>query len=226
MIARPTDSRTSILDAAEELFAARGFAATTIKQIGEKSGQNTSLIYYYYDSKATLYKHVLDRLFGDIVAEGTARIEDRNDPESVVRAIVGSQIAVLSRHAHLPALVTREILDSNASHAEHGIRTLTAALFDRLRDAVERGQTAGIFRRELDPRFSAISTVAQVAYLMLARPIAGIVLGRGPGGPNAEDLRAFGAHAADFALAALRRPGASEAPPARAAAGPPEAPLL
>lgn len=224
MIDRAADSRTSILDAAEQLFAERGFAATTIKQIGEKSGQNPALIYYYYDSKATLYQHVLNRLFSDIIAEGSARIEEHNDPESVVRAIVASQVAVLARHEHLPALVTREILDSNAAHAEQGIRTLTATLFDRLRDAVERGQKHGRFRAELDARFAAISTVSQVAYLMLARPIAGVFLGRGPGGPSLDDLRAFGAHAAEFALAALRRPDAASSMVAPRTSVRPEAP--
>jgi hypothetical protein len=48
--------------------------------------------------------------------------------------------------------------------------------------------------------------VAQVGYLVLASPIAGILLGRGPDGPTPEDVRAFGRHAAGFALAALRSP--------------------
>lgn len=204
MISKPPETRTAILDAAEELFAERGFAGTTIKQIGERADQNPALIYYYYDSKATLYEHVLNRLFRDIVDEAAARTEASNDPESVVRAIVASQIAVLSRHARLPQLVTREILDSNAAHAEPGIRVLAATLFEKLRLAIERGQRAGQFGSALDPRFAAISVIAQVAYLMLARPIAGVLLGRGPSGPAPDDIRAFGAHAAEFALAALK----------------------
>lgn len=224
MISRRTDSRTAILDAAEALFAERGYSATTIKLIGEKSGQNPALIYYYYDSKATLYEHVLNRVFRDIVAEGSARTDERGDPESVVRAVVASQVAVLARHRHLPALLTREILDSNASHAEQGIRTLAATLFERLRLAVESGQRAGIFRAELDPRYAAISVVAQVAYLMLARPIAGILLGRGSAGPNDADLREFGLHAAEFALAALRRSSTPASLPFQPASLP-EAPI-
>ena len=73
MIARATDARTAILDAAEQLFAELGFSATTIKRIGEKSGQNTALIYYYFDNKATLYRHVLNRILEELAGEGGAR---------------------------------------------------------------------------------------------------------------------------------------------------------
>ena len=47
------------------------------------------------------------------------------------------------------------------------------------------------------------SVVAQVGYLVLASPVAGILLGRGPEGPTADEVKAFGQHAAAFSLAAL-----------------------
>lgn len=204
MTAKPSDARTAILDAAELLFAERGFAATTIKRIGEKSGQNPALIYYYFDNKATLYRHVLDRIFGEIVREGGQRTAGQADPEQVVRGVVASQVAVLSRRAHLPSLLARELIDWKAANAEPGIRVLASTLFDRLRSAIQEGQRTGQFRSSLDPTFAAISVVAQVAYLLLARPIVGVLLGRGVSGPTPADFQAFADHAAEFSIAALR----------------------
>ena len=57
-----THTAELILDAAERLFAEKGFDATTIKDIAAESRQNSALIYYYYDSKATLYRHVIVRI--------------------------------------------------------------------------------------------------------------------------------------------------------------------
>ena len=66
-----------ILDTAERLFATRGFTATTIKLIASESKQNSALIYYYYDSKATLYRHVLERVVGKISSEAsTSRVRE------------------------------------------------------------------------------------------------------------------------------------------------------
>jgi AcrR family transcriptional regulator len=198
-----------ILDAAEKLFASRGFSATTIKMIAAESQQNSALIYYYYDSKATLYRHVIERVVGKIASEAASRISKNSDPESVISAVVESQVAVLAANPHLPILLARELIDWKAAHAEPAIRSLSGGLFERLRGAIEAGQQNGTFSRQINSRFAAISVVAQVGYLVLASPVAGILLGRGPEGPTAEDVKAFGRHAAGFSLAAL---GAFENP--------------
>ncbi|HEX6315132.1 MAG TPA: TetR/AcrR family transcriptional regulator [Gemmatimonadaceae bacterium] len=175
--------------------------------IAAESGQNSALIYYYYDSKATLYRHVLERVVRRIGDEASLRIQPDSPPEQVIEAVVDSQVAVLAANPHLPVLLARELIDWKAAHAEPAIRALSAGLFERLRAAIELGQQEGLFTPTIDPRFAAISVVAQVGYLVLASPIAGILLGRGPHGPTTEDVRAFGAHAAAFSLAALRRSG-------------------
>jgi len=64
-----------------------------------------------------------------------------------------------------------------------------------------------MFRRDLSPRFAAISAISLVPYVHVATPAVGILLGRGEGGPTAEALEAYGRHAADFVLAALAAPG-------------------
>ena len=199
-----------ILDAAERLFATRGFSATTIKTIATESNQNSALIYYYYDSKTTLYKHVLERVIGRIAAEAASRISTESGPEEVVTAVIQSQVAVLAANPHLPILLARELIDWKAAHAEPAIRALSTGLFERLRAAIEGGQRQGIFSKEVNSRFAAISIVAQVGYLVLASPVAGILLGRGPEGPTREDVKAFGEHATALSLAGLRGFGKAE----------------
>ena len=200
------DTAERILDAAERLFAGRGFSATTIKMIAAESKQNSALIYYYYGSKATLYRQILERLVARIGTEASGRISPDSDPEAVVTAVVRSQVAVLAANPHLPVLLARELIDWKAAHAEPAIRSLAAGLFERLRVAIEQGQRDGIFSRQLNSRFAAISVIAQVGYLVLASPVAGILLGRGVEGPTRQDVIEFGDHAASFSLAALRNP--------------------
>ena len=63
------DTRSRILDAAEKLFAARGFDGVTIKEIGVEAQQNAALLYYYFDSKETLFREVLTRGVSQLIAE-------------------------------------------------------------------------------------------------------------------------------------------------------------
>lgn len=56
-------AKTRILDAAEELFANKGYEATSIVDIADLVGVRGPAIYKHYASKAEVYKAVVDRLF-------------------------------------------------------------------------------------------------------------------------------------------------------------------
>lgn len=58
-----TPSKTRILDAAEDLFANKGYGATSIVDIADAVGIRGPAIYKHYTSKAAIYDAVIDRLF-------------------------------------------------------------------------------------------------------------------------------------------------------------------
>ena len=200
------DSRTGILDAAEQLFARRGFRSTTIKAIAGEAGVNTALLYYYFPDKQGLYHAVLERAFGGLIAEGEDRLQEGLEPEAAIRAFVSLQASYFGRHPSRPHLFVRELIDHGAEYAAGQLTRLAVTLFRRLCDVIERGQAGGQFRPDLDAHRAAISVVSQVAWLQVARPAIGIFIGAGPVGPPARWVDDFADHAAEFALAALRTP--------------------
>jgi TetR/AcrR family transcriptional regulator len=209
-VPQPPDTRTAILDAAERLFSQRGFAATTIKQIGAEAGVNAALLYYYFADKETLYREVLGRLLSGLITAGGKAFDEAHSPEEAIRSLIRVQAGVLGSTPFVPRLIARELVDNEASHATQHIARLAAELFTRLCEMIRDGQRAGIFRDDLDPAFAAISTISQVVYFHIARPAVGIILGHGASGPPPEAARAFALHAADFAISALSvRPLAS-----------------
>jgi len=216
-MATTPDARTGLLDAAEQLFARQGFHSTTIKAIAAAAGVNTALLYYYFADKQALYHSVLERAFGGLIAEGQGRGLNGLDPEAAIRAFVALQASYFGQHPSRPHLFVRELIDHGAEHAAGQLTRLAATLFRRLCDVIERGQASGQFRTDLDPRRAAISTLSQVAWLQVARPAIGILIGAGPAGPSPRWTEAFADHAAEFALAALRaqRQGAPRRAPTR-----------
>jgi TetR/AcrR family transcriptional regulator len=65
-------SRQAILDAAETLFAERGFEAVSLQEIGDAAGLSRGTPNYFFGSKHDLYVAVLERVFADR-EETTAR---------------------------------------------------------------------------------------------------------------------------------------------------------
>lgn len=54
-------TRQALLDAATDLFAERGFARTTVREIADRAGANQSLIFRYFGSKAAVFEAVTAR---------------------------------------------------------------------------------------------------------------------------------------------------------------------
>lgn len=55
------DTRERLLDAAERLFAAHGFAGTSVRQITDAAGANLGAVNYHFRSKEDLYVEVFHR---------------------------------------------------------------------------------------------------------------------------------------------------------------------
>ena len=202
------NSRDQILDAAEQLFAAQGFARTTIKDIGREAGVNSALLYYYFADKDQLYREVLRRFVSRLVARTMTALTSEGTPDARVRSLLRAQAELLIANPQFPRLMVRELAESEGTHAVEQFHLLASTTFKRLCELIEEGQQAGLFRKDVDPRFGAISTIAQVVYFFIARPAVRVLLKTGPDGPSPKVVRDFARHAADFALAALSQPAA------------------
>jgi AcrR family transcriptional regulator len=61
---QPARTRERLLDTAERLFAERGFAATSVRDITDGAGANLGAVNYYFRSKDNLYVEVFIRRAG------------------------------------------------------------------------------------------------------------------------------------------------------------------
>ena len=198
----PTTSEEALLDAAEARFAGQGFVATTIKQIAGDADVNSALLYYYFADKEALYSEVVTRLITRMAAEMMGALGQASGPASAIELFATHHNAMLEQRPHLRKIIGRELIDHDAKHAQQAIRHLAATTFARLQATIVAGQRAGHFRADLDPRFVAISLVAQTTYFQIARPAIELLLGEGA--PISADTGvAFAKHAARFTLAAL-----------------------
>src|SRR5687768_17942345 len=85
----PTRTRAAILDAAEKLFADKGFDATSLNEVGAAAGVSRGTPGYFFGSKSDLYQAVLDRCFSEVreaVRAGRARALASNQPPEAILA--------------------------------------------------------------------------------------------------------------------------------------------
>ncbi len=92
MARKAEETRERILDAAEALFARRGFDGVTVRQIMGEAGADVALAYYHFKSKRDLFDAVLLRrvdTLNDLRLKALEQVEQRNaeDPPSVEEII-------------------------------------------------------------------------------------------------------------------------------------------
>ena len=115
-------SREAILDAAERLFAARGYDGTSLQEVGAAAGVSRGTPSYFFRSKAELYRAVLERAFGQVrnaVKSGRERALKSGEPADVVLAgAVGEYFDFISGHPHFARLLEWEALQGGGQLGE------------------------------------------------------------------------------------------------------------
>jgi TetR/AcrR family transcriptional regulator len=103
-----------VLDAAETLFAERGFDATSMADVGALAGVSRGTPGYFFRSKAELYRAVLDRSFAaalDAVRTGRLRaIRSGRPPADVLEGTVSDYVDFVAAHPKFVRLIQREAL--------------------------------------------------------------------------------------------------------------------
>jgi TetR/AcrR family transcriptional regulator len=147
----PERSRSAILDAAERLFAERGFDATSLNQVGTAAGVSRGTPGYFFRSKAELYQAVLDRSFAEVrdaVRAGRARaLASNEDHETILAGAVSDYFDFLAARPNFVRLIEREALNGSrlpdgVSHLSAGQEALAAISAELGLDDAESGEAA------------------------------------------------------------------------------------
>ena len=145
----PSDARRAqILQAAAELFAERGFAGTTTREIAAAVGASETVLFRLFPTKESLYLAVLEHQVPSAEVEQWLRqlreIAETRDDEALFRAVV---TAVLASYRAYP-VYHRLMLFAALEHQELARVwqvTYTAPVTSFLREYVSRRQAEGAF---------------------------------------------------------------------------------
>jgi len=130
-------TRERILDAAAELFSQRGYAATGVDLLADRSGIAKTAIYYHFGNKEGLLAALVERaaaVWTDDIRESARR---GNDPaERLDRALTGMRSMVEEKPwiLRLLLLLALEVADSKPE-----IRAVLQNIFVRARDTIVAG---------------------------------------------------------------------------------------
>jgi AcrR family transcriptional regulator len=95
------ETRTRILDAAEELFMLHGFEGTSMRQLTAKAGVNLAAVNYHFGSKDALIEAVFRRRLDPMNTARIAALDELEaagrplSPDTIIRAFVGEGLRMI-----------------------------------------------------------------------------------------------------------------------------------
>ena len=153
-------ARLSIIDAAEEVFAANGFDGARVDAIAELSGYNKSLIFHYFEDKLGLYTEVMRRadnemtvmqvrVFAPLLTDETILSNPRAFKRSL-ETIVGATFDYLAEHPRLMRMLVWEQADNWQTYAKI-ISQFNTDDAEPFRAFFQKARRAGLLRFDFDP---------------------------------------------------------------------------
>jgi TetR/AcrR family fatty acid metabolism transcriptional regulator len=148
------DKREAILKAATEVFARHGFFQSQVADVARAAGVAAGTVYLYFRSKDDLLVSLFERTMRDAIAEGRAALEGVNDPRERLTLIARLHLERLGRDRDL-AVVFQVELRQSTKFMERFSSTFLRDYLGLIRDTIVRGQSAGLFRADINPTLAA-----------------------------------------------------------------------
>jgi AcrR family transcriptional regulator len=141
-------AREKLLEAAELLFARRGYAGVGISEIAEAAGMSKSSLFHHFPSKAHLYGAVVARILIEIEASLTRSLAAGGNPVERLDRWVDTIIDLLAaKPAHSRLLLRSLFEDDELSgeleeerEADRALKRIVEHVVVLLREGMSRGQ--------------------------------------------------------------------------------------
>src|SRR5881392_401385 len=143
-----SERRAHLVVLAGELFAQKGYRATTVREIADAAGILSGSLYHHFDSKESIGDEILSGFINAILADYRDAVAQAADPRAALEQIVRSTSRTLSRHR---AALTMLQNDWSYFSSQPRFAYLPKALREIEQTWVtqlELGQQSGLFRAD------------------------------------------------------------------------------
>ena len=146
--------RADMVSIAGELFAQKGYRATTVREIADAAGILSGSLYHHFDSKESIGDEILSGFINEVLANYRNALDAAPDPKAALEQIVHSTSRTLSQHRAALAMLQNDWAhfagQARFAYLPKALREIERIWIEQL----ELGKQAGMFRPDLDARLT------------------------------------------------------------------------
>ncbi|WP_329200864.1 TetR/AcrR family transcriptional regulator [Streptomyces sp. NBC_01435] len=146
------ERRAALLATAAEVFAARGYNATTVRRIADDAGLLAGSLYYHFDSKESMLDEILSAFLDELWAGYGTVLAAGLGPRETIEALVTQSFRQIDRHGPAVAIYQRESRHLSAQPRFAYLADTRLKFENAWLRTLERGVAERAFRADLDVR--------------------------------------------------------------------------
>src|SRR5580698_11227042 len=150
----PSERRADVVTIAAELFAQKGFRATTVREIADAAGILSGSLYHHFDSKESIGDEILSSFINDVLGDYRAAVSSAGSPRAVLEQIVRTTSSTLSRHRAALGMLQNDWSYFSTQDRFGYLRKAVAEIEATWITQLERGKEDGDFRADLDAKLT------------------------------------------------------------------------
>lgn len=135
----------TILDAASEVFAEKGYEGARVEELARAAGVNKATLYYQIGDKEALYHAVITRVLARTADEVCAKVAATQGCEEQIRRYVGIFARNAGSMRYAAPIMLREVASGGRNLPESAIQQM-GRLLGALSEALAEGERQGRFR--------------------------------------------------------------------------------
>jgi len=144
--------QAELLQIAADLFAERGYVATTVRDIADAAGILSGSLYHHFDSKESMIDAILSTFIEDTLASYEAIVAEGLSPRQTFERLVQASLGSMTT-ARSAILIYQNESRLLAQQPQFAYLREAHRRFERIWTRVlERGIEAGEFRDSIDPK--------------------------------------------------------------------------
>jgi len=160
------EKQIQIMEAAERLFADKGFAGSSVRDIAEAAGVNLAMISYYFGSKEKLMEAMFQHRGQYFKIQLESILHSDMKPMQKVEKLIDDYIDRIFKKQCFHKVMMREQMVNSIGPISEQIAQLKQTNQDLFRQLIQEGQKKGDFKKGVDIPFLMITLVGTASHLI------------------------------------------------------------
>ena len=158
-------ARQRILEAAQRLFAEKGYRGTSVQEITDGANVNKAMLFYYFKRKEGLYFYLIQNILDGILDTLKARISESRDPLAKLSAFLDiyKELCFCPKNLDKFRILFQDIMGPG-DRVKASLRGNTKAFLEIIASVIEEGSSKGVFK-SVDPKITALSLIG-ICYVL------------------------------------------------------------